>query len=927
MALTTEQFQKLLDQNYMQQQALIAALTRQKGGNMTKCKSFFDGEKETEKVESFLSAITLFKNLEGISDEDFIQGLPLVLRGEAGIWWQGVKNEIATVADFESRLREKFSPLKLPHLLYQELMSITQGTLESTENFITKKRMLFSLLPEPKHCERQQIDMIYHLLRLDIRDKAPRTSFTTYNQLIETAKGIEQINNERKISHPNAPYVQHSKIRCSFCKNPGHSVSECRKKKKIESRAEQSQTSKYGQAQTQAPSPSQPKFSCYGCGAPNVVRTNCPTCCQKTIKPIIKKEEIGFCSLSIRHETKPRPVIPATIGGIKGFPYVDTCAKTNIASYSLYCRLLEQGYGFKEEKVELTLADGVSRCCKVLTVRVDVEVYDRVFPTTFMILPESRKNKTLLGIGFLTTAMMVLNLPQFTWHFVDNPDDVHELFTEDFVKFKNEEFASRHAAIPSTICAPVNAVTWSSNASTLSSDTESLVSVPDPKNEASLPHKTEQMNRKYELREINFGTPKRVKTLFDGYSPRLNYMYRDAQINIQMQDVELSPNSLALFPDVGINTVDIDLPSDIELSPDHQNQLKNLLSTFEDVFTPNSEPAKYAQHAINTAEHGPISVPPYRLSPPRRERFETIAIDLFGPLPSAPDGKAWILIVQDNATRWVELFALESATAEACAETLLNEVILRYGLPRRLTSDNGSQFVSAVMQKLCFCLGIKHTFTPIYHPQANPVERRNRDLKTQLGILVEGNHSSWPEKLPSIRFAMNTSVCTSTEKTPAYLTFGRELRTTDDIQHDFRQIVESENFIAEITPKLKSLAYTIKKAREVQEMKEEARKEYFDKQRRQSPRYKANDLVLANIHPISKASKGYSSKLTPRRDGPYMIVAQVGPASYKLANIDDPDTVIGTYHASSLKPYIGSREELPAPVQPLRKRGRPRKNK
>ncbi|XP_052746774.1 uncharacterized protein LOC128199745 [Bicyclus anynana] len=35
-----------------------------------------------------------------------------------------------------------------------------------------------------------------------------------------------------------------------------------------------------------------------------------------------------------------------------------------------------------------------------------------------------------------------------------------------------------------------------------------------------------------------------------------------------------------------------------------------------------------------------------------------------------------------------------------------------------------------------------------------------------------------------------------------------------------------------------------------------------------------------------------------------MIVAQAGPASYKLANIDDPDTVIGTYHASSINPIL-----------------------
>ena len=46
-------------------------------------------------------------------------------------------------------------------------------------------------------------------------------------------------------------------------------------------------------------------------------------------------------------------------------------------------------------------------------------------------------------------------------------------------------------------------------------------------------------------------------------------------------------------------------------------------------------------------------------------------------------------------SRWTELFRLEEATAEACAKILIEEIFLRYGLPRRVKSDNGVQFVSA----------------------------------------------------------------------------------------------------------------------------------------------------------------------------------------------------------------------------------------
>ena len=80
------------------------------------------------------------------------------------------------------------------------------------------------------------------------------------------------------------------------------------------------------------------------------------------------------------------------------------------------------------------------------------------------------------------------------------------------------------------------------------------------------------------------------------------------------------------------------------------------------------------------------------------------------------------------------------------------------------------------------------------------MERKNRDLKAQLAILVGDDHPSWPGKLASIRFAMNTATCSSTGFTAAYLTFGRELRTPDEAYRDLRKVTITENFVPEITP-------------------------------------------------------------------------------------------------------------------------------
>lgn len=105
-------------------------------------------------------------------------------------------------------------------------------------------------------------------------------------------------------------------------------------------------------------------------------------------------------------------------------------------------------------------------------------------------------------------------------------------------------------------------------------------------------------------------------------------------------------------------------------------------------------------------------------------------------------------------------------------------------LPRRIISDNGTQFISSIMQQVIYAFNTDHRFTSVYHPSANPVERKNRDLKTRLSIILRNQHDLWPEKLPSIRFVMNSTPCQSTGFSAAHLNLDRELRAALDTFHD-----------------------------------------------------------------------------------------------------------------------------------------------
>lgn len=91
---------------------------------------------------------------------------------------------------------------------------------------------------------------------------------------------------------------------------------------------------------------------------------------------------------------------------------------------------------------------------------------------------------------------------------------------------------------------------------------------------------------------------------------------RDAEWNINAQEINLSPNSKALFleNDISLNSVDV-----WTINSKQSVQLDRLLKEYNDDFNPNGKPTSETEHYIHIVDHPPISMPPYRLSPPRKE--------------------------------------------------------------------------------------------------------------------------------------------------------------------------------------------------------------------------------------------------------------------------------------------------------------------
>lgn len=90
---------------------------------------------------------------------------------------------------------------------------------------------------------------------------------------------------------------------------------------------------------------------------------------------------------------------------------------------------------------------------------------------------------------------------------------------------------------------------------------------------------------------------------------------------------------------------------------------------------------------------------------------------------------------------------------------------------------------------------------------------------------------------------MNNAHCKTTCPSAAYLTFGYELRTINDVSNDFREVVQSDNFIPHITRHLQKLSVAWYEAKGINEKKQDYQKMYAGKKRRDGEDFKVGDRI------------------------------------------------------------------------------------
>ena len=214
---------------------------------------------------------------------------------------------------------------------------------------------------------------------------------------------------------------------------------------------------------------------------------------------------------------------------------------------------------------------------------------------------------------------------------------------------------------------------------------------------------------------------------------------------------------------------------------------------------------------------------------------EILAID-FTVLEPASDGRENVLVMTDIFTKYTQAVPTRDQKATTVAKALVKEWFVRFGIPRRIHSDQGRNFETAVVRELCGLYNISKSRTTPYHPEGNAqCERYNRTMHNILRTLTPQQKRKWPDYLPELVYVYNSTIHSSTGYTPYFLLFGRDPTLPIDHLLGLRDTPETNTVDEYLDKHKKRLLEAMESAKQNLEKNAEIRRDQYNRNAEDKP--------------------------------------------------------------------------------------------
>jgi hypothetical protein len=273
-------------------------------------------------------------------------------------------------------------------------------------------------------------------------------------------------------------------------------------------------------------------------------------------------------------------------------------------------------------------------------------------------------------------------------------------------------------------------------------------------------------------------------------------------------------------------------------------------------------------------------------------------LDLLGPLPPAQGNLKYVVVAVEYFSKWIEAKPLATITSVTVQKFFWQNIVCRFGVPKAITVDNGTQFDAEAFKEFCEQIGTKIHFASVRHPESNGlVERANGIIMTGIMKLIF-NHprGKWPDELIKVVWSHNTIMSRSTGFTPFKLLFGDEAITPEEAKAGSKRTVASAEDEADY-----SVAKDAIEGIRLQAV------ENINKYQAETIKWRDKKVRLKNIKPghlvfRRVANPDTVGKLQLKWEGPFLVVSSSRPGSYRLKDMDSND-IPRSWIADELRRY------------------------
>lgn len=261
----------------------------------------------------------------------------------------------------------------------------------------------------------------------------------------------------------------------------------------------------------------------------------------------------------------------------------------------------------------------------------------------------------------------------------------------------------------------------------------------------------------------------------------LQKMFKNNNTGLSLQRLQLEPD-ITVICDTSTSEIRPYIPQNLQRKlfdsvhslahPGSKSTLKQIRKKYVWI-SMNRDVVKWVKECINCQRakimrHNHVTPGQF----PKSDRFDHVHIDIIV-LPEYK-GYRYCLTMIDRFSRWPEIAPLKDMFAETVAEKFYSTWIARFGSPKTITTDQGSQFESALFAALSKLIGAHRIHTTPYHPASNGmIERWHRTLKASLMCTKD---IPWVSLLPTVLLGLRTSYKEDIKASAAEMLYGTTLR-------------------------------------------------------------------------------------------------------------------------------------------------------